>query len=228
MLQNALRAVGNFEQVQSEMSLPLVMWLMPGEDTENCVERPTAVAEWFGDGLQVAVGERRDRAEQSLPRCVEHVPDEVEIRNIIVGDASATKTRHEIRELRRLTQQSLGREELFGDADMHELPGEMSSSGSWPPTECFVRVRQLGNHIDRRQCPLPIHFPTLRDDLDDAHPVPLLRTPFMGLPQIKAVYDATPQSDQRRRCRGFRSPAEDRRCKSCDGALELCRSFMSF
>src|SRR5687768_12475057 len=104
------------------MRLPLMMRLMPGQRAQDRLPSPAPLSEPLWNRLQIPVGEPRDRGQKMLARRVQHAADEIERWDLVIRRAAPLEPRHQLRELRRASDEPLRRKELLGDPEMHELP----------------------------------------------------------------------------------------------------------
>lgn len=139
-------------KIQRDMGLPLMVGLMPGEDVQDVEEGELAFLEGFGDVAEVDVLEGGQGFQQVLAGLVEDAADFVEGGDVLVRRAAPLEPGHEISPGGRFRRgQPLGGEELFGDANMHELPGDVGASWAGTPGENLHRVFVLGNAVERQE-----------------------------------------------------------------------------
>eukprot|EP00913_Durusdinium_trenchii_P035296 g33026.t1 len=143
---------GRPEQVVRRVGLAVVVGFMPGEYLNDFAQRPAALGERFGNRVEVGVGELLERGQQVFARRVEHAANFVDAGNVVVRRAASFEPRDELREAGRRSEYTFRREQLFGNAGVHQLPGDMSPAGTRTPAECRGGIGAFGDRIEQREC----------------------------------------------------------------------------
>ena len=135
-------------QIQRDVALPLMVGFMPRKDMQAIEQRELPLLEGFGDVAEVDVLEGGEGFQQVLAGLVEDAADFVEGGDVLVRRAPPFEPRHKVapgRLFRR--RQPLRREKLLGNADVHELPGDVGAARAGTPGEDLHRVLFLGDTV---------------------------------------------------------------------------------
>lgn len=139
---NAGLCLRGFEKIVREVGLALMMGFVPADDIQNGSNGPAAFFQRLGNFAESRVVVTGQRFEQMRTRVAQDGPNFVHRRNGIVGSAAAAKAWPKFLVARRAARiQTLGREDLFGDGDVHKLPSQMRPAGSRSPTEAGFILR---------------------------------------------------------------------------------------
>src|SRR5262245_4904831 len=128
--------------------------LVPGQKAEDIPQSEFLVAKPIRKRLrrcrQVVIAEAPQRRQQVLARLGEYAANVRRHGNVVVGRASPSKPRNQLGKLRPGTwRKSLRGKQLFGNAQVHELPGDVSPSRSGSPAQRAQRVRLLLDLVQR-------------------------------------------------------------------------------
>ena len=121
------------EQVHRQVTLPLVVALVPDEQLHRVGVAPAAVGHAVGLVREIDALETADRLNQDAPGLGEVVRDRVVGRNVIRRHAAVAIRLNEVCILRVASVEPSAGELLLGDADVHQLPRAMGPTGAGAP-----------------------------------------------------------------------------------------------
>ncbi len=204
-----------FEEIQADMGLSLMMALVPCDHLKYAPQIPAALRKGIRDPFQIGIAKTGCSRDQSLACAIERFANRFDRTDIVVRCTPPFESADQITESGNRFFESLGRKQLFGDRNVHQLPSDVGSTRSWAPPERGVRIWLLGNFIEGHQCTCAIEFPLRNKELNFGHDQTLyVEDRLKGCVLINRVTEA----------RQFASRRDSRRC---DSKTELSSDFPS-
>ncbi len=158
------------EEIERDMGLALMVRLVPSEDAQDIDQGQLPLFEALGDGAEVFVVELGQGGEQVGAGFGEYLANEGRWWDFVVGLAATFETGNEVGEGRLGSgNQTFGRKELLGDANVRELPGDMGPARPGPPAQDFLWIFFLFDFVEQLQRAGAIELICGYQAMDGAH-----------------------------------------------------------
>ena len=157
------------KQVECDVGLALMVAFVPADDVQHVDETPLSFSQCGGDRLELIFGKIFERCQQRRAGVVQYLTNRFRIGDVVVGRAATTKTGPQGLVFGWFFGQTFGGEDFFGDADVRELPGDVSTAWAGTPAEDGLGIGFLFDRIQQCERACSIEFVAGNQGVEYAH-----------------------------------------------------------